>query len=901
MSAPAIAQGPTPPSTTPTPTSTTARSTPATPTSKALAQAKKDNRRVEIESLRSENATYYTNPDGKTLRMEQHEQPIRVKNAKGDGFTPVDTTLVKSGGVIKPKVVKGDLTLSAGDDAFVLKSKGIEGSATIGSPGELPKPTIDGSTATYASVYGDGIDLVVTATATGFKQEIVLRERITEPVSFRIPTTVPKNLTLDKDTAGKPALLSQSKKLADLPPALLLDSVATDLNSDIDAGKVGKAAVTLDEGASALVYTPDPAYLADPAVAYPVTLSAFDSDWWEPDVGNDTFVNNADYPDGYANSGLDRILVGKSNGGAVRWRSYIRFDEFPPDHPIRGARVQNADLVLWNHLSSDCGEFVGSGVTAYQVTERWDVSTLTWANQPRVTPTGADTEYAGYAGENCTGAMNYPWDLIHSVDDIVQTWADGEPNYGFQLTAGNESDLRNWRRYRTNEAGGCTTAPRQDCLGTLHPPILTVDFEPPPPPVVDGFTFTSPDPITSLPTFEEARARSIYEPTGSEQTTIDNTFSGQIAGQRDGEPFEVVADELDVSPEGSDGEDGTGEDTRAPQVVAVEPANGAVDVPLGTKLKVTFSEPVGEATALLKDASGAEVSATVDYDSTGTVATFTPERPLDPGAAYTAVVSDATDVWENSMSPYTWSFTAGGPDTMAPTVTATNPTTGATDVLVTAPVTATFSEVVTDAEFTLKNPAGTEVAGTTAMDAGQRVLTFTPAQPLAETTAYTAEVSAAEDVAGNPMAGPYTWSFTTGAKPPTGLVAAYGMDEGAGTSVGDSSGHDNTGTASATSWQNGKYGKALSFNGSSSWVTVEDAASLRLTTGMTLSAWVNPATVADWSSVVGKELSGTGLSYTLYAATDQSAPGGWVQTSPDDSSYVDGTVPLSVEPGATWR
>ncbi|MDA0633120.1 DNRLRE domain-containing protein [Nonomuraea sp. MCN248] len=357
---------------------------------------------VEIESLRSENATYYANPDGKTVRMEQHLQPIRVKNAKGDGFTSVDTTLVETDGVIKPKAVKGDLTLSAGDDAFVLKSKGSKGSATIGSPGELPKPTLKGSTATYPSVYGNGIDLVVTATATGFKQEIVLRERSTEPVSFRIPATVPKSLALDKDTTAQPALLSEGKKIADLPPALLLDAVATDLDSDIDAGKVGRATVTLDEGASALVYTPDPAYLADPAVAYPVTLTAFDDDWWEPDLGNDTFVNNTDYPNGYANSGLDRILVGKSNDGAVRWRSYIRFDEFPDDHPIRGATIQNADLVLWNHLSSDCGEFVGSGITAYQVTERWDVSTLTWASQPRITTTGADTEYAGYAGENCS-------------------------------------------------------------------------------------------------------------------------------------------------------------------------------------------------------------------------------------------------------------------------------------------------------------------------------------------------------------------------------------------------------------------------------------------------------------------------------------------------------------------
>ncbi|MEV0424825.1 hypothetical protein [Streptosporangium canum] len=45
------------PTTTPVPTPSP--SAPATPTGKALAQAKKDNRRVEIEALRSETATYY--------------------------------------------------------------------------------------------------------------------------------------------------------------------------------------------------------------------------------------------------------------------------------------------------------------------------------------------------------------------------------------------------------------------------------------------------------------------------------------------------------------------------------------------------------------------------------------------------------------------------------------------------------------------------------------------------------------------------------------------------------------------------------------------------------------------------------------------------------------------------
>src|SRR5262249_29304818 len=66
----------------------------------------------------------------------------------------------------------------------------------------------------------------------------------------------------------------------------------------------------------------------------------------------------------------------------------------------------------------------------------------------------------------------------------------------------------------------------------------------------------------------------------------------------------------------------------------------------------------------------------------------------------------------------------------------------------------------------------------------------------------------------------------------TGLVAAYGFDEASGTTVTDASGNGNNGTiTAATRAASGKYGKALSFNGSNALVTIPDAASLHLSTG----------------------------------------------------------------------
>ena len=67
---------------------------------------------------------------------------------------------------------------------------------------------------------------------------------------------------------------------------------------------------------------------------------------------------------------------------------------------------------------------------------------------------------------------------------------------------------------------------------------------------------------------------------------------------------------------------------------------------------------------------------------------------------------------------------------------------------------------------------------------------------------------------------PVTRSLVTAASSPT-PVAAFGFDEHPGRAVVDMSGSDNNGTAAHTTWTaTGKYGGALSFNGTNSRVTI---------------------------------------------------------------------------------
>jgi chitodextrinase len=86
------------------------------------------------------------------------------------------------------------------------------------------------------------------------------------------------------------------------------------------------------------------------------------------------------------------------------------------------------------------------------------------------------------------------------------------------------------------------------------------------------------------------------------------------------------------------------------------------------------------------------------------------------------------------------------------------------------------------------------------------------------------------------------------------LVAAYGFNEGLGTLLTDLSGNGNNGTISGATWTiSGKYGNALTFNGTNALVTVNNAPSLQLTSAMTLEAWVYPTTVSStWRDVIYK-------------------------------------------------
>jgi len=89
-----------------------------------------------------------------------------------------------------------------------------------------------------------------------------------------------------------------------------------------------------------------------------------------------------------------------------------------------------------------------------------------------------------------------------------------------------------------------------------------------------------------------------------------------------------------------------------------------------------------------------------------------------------------------------------------------------------------------------------------------------------------------------------------GAQP---VKLALPLVEGAGTIVYDKSGNGNNGTIYGASWVDGKYGKALSFNGSTDYVRVPDAGSLDVSE-ITISVWTKRiSSEGSFDSICGKD------------------------------------------------
>jgi hypothetical protein len=336
-----------------------------------------------------------------------------------------------------------------------------------------------------------------------------------------------------------------------------------------------------------------------------------------------------------------------------------------------------------------------------------------------------------------------------------------------------------------------------------------------------------------------------------------------------------------------------------PTVISETPLNGSTGVCPSLVVTATFSRAmnpstINTATFTLTGPGTTAVAGIVTYAAS--TATFTPSSPLALNTLYTATITTgAKDIFGIALaSNFVWTFTTSTTPCAPPTVISVAPPNLATGVCPSTVVTATFSEAmkastINSTTFTLAGPGTTPVAGVVTYVVSSDVATFTPNSPLALNTLYTATITTgAENLAGNPLATDFVWSFTTSTVAcipivPLGTACSFGILGGSTVT--------NSGTSTFVTGDIGVWpGTAITGFTAQNFSGTEHAGDAVAQTAQgDLTTAYNYAAAAPGGAVLPADIGGETL-----------APGVYKTTSAQPSLGITGNLTLSGDANGVW-
>ncbi|MCP2345369.1 LamG-like jellyroll fold domain-containing protein [Nonomuraea roseoviolacea] len=399
----------------------------------ALALARRDGRQVEVEALRTETRQVWARPDG-TLTLEQYARPVRVR--KAGAWVPVDTTLrLRTDGQVEPVATAAGLTFSGGGAGPLARlSRGAK-SLELGWTGPLPKPALNGDTATYAEVM-PGVDLQVTADVDGFSHVLVVKSR--EAAASLTELTYPlaaRGLSIKADKAGNlEARDSGGGTLFIAPTPTMWDSAGITSPQALKEGRspeARQATMGVELAGRQLRLMPDRKMLADERTRFPVYLdpyfSAARGAWtavWS-NWPNSNYLNSSDVARvGHVDSQKNRSFFQMNTGST-----------------IHGKQIVKATLRTYETWSYSC--------SARKV-EAWATNSIskstTWNNQPTWVRLLDTVNVAKGWGASCLpGGVEFNV-TSQVVDAAAKKWA----NVTIGLRATSETDVYAWKKFKNN-------------------------------------------------------------------------------------------------------------------------------------------------------------------------------------------------------------------------------------------------------------------------------------------------------------------------------------------------------------------------------------------------------------------------------------------------------------------
>ncbi|MFB7248919.1 LamG domain-containing protein [Streptomyces populi] len=453
---------------------------------------------MAVDAATTKSSQVFANPDG-TFTQEMNAAPVRARKEDGT-WAPIDTTLVsEAGGTVRAENTTAGLTFSGGGtgDALVtLKDKGH--SLELGWPTTLPKPQLDGDTATYAGVLPD-VDLKLSALSSGYTSVLVVKtaEAAKNPALATIRMTVSGHgldiaPTADggfvaRDSDGTPVFESPTGRMWDsagdhpaatAAPAHVTTQLARTASSaaaetepatektplpaaggeptPLEGPGSGDAAVELPLKVSrtTLEITPDPALLHGQDTVFPLyidpptkgitlgdwtALASNGTKYWKFD--GDKGVGRCSNYAGYLCS-----------NDPYTQRMYFEY----PLSSIHGKKVLDATMEVYQEWTFSCDPHwydlsrVDKGIS----------SSTTWSSRPTGVDLMGDRNVAYGRGSLCSPSQPANWvrfsdnvgeETNENLTTTLASYAANKaPQITFSLTAHDESDAGAWARFRND-------------------------------------------------------------------------------------------------------------------------------------------------------------------------------------------------------------------------------------------------------------------------------------------------------------------------------------------------------------------------------------------------------------------------------------------------------------------
>ncbi|GAB3439138.1 hypothetical protein GCM10027517_12190 [Phycicoccus ginsengisoli] len=438
----------------------------------AQVTARAQGARVEVESLRDEVSTTWANPDG-TLTTERHQAAIRYRDlARRDAADPlgkwrdVDLTMAENvDGTAGPKGHPLGLSLAGAAKGAAGSTKSSSGTdvaavdqglgkrkqdreVSLGWAGQLGKPVLAGTTATYKDVK-PGVDLVVDSRRTGYETHLVINTPAAlstllgsaKPGSFTwdIPVKT-RGLTVRAEKDGSASFVDADGQVTSRIAAPIAWDAAVDPRSGnrVNESPVAMTVTQSGSGKATLKLTPDGSWLTSPERQFPITI---DPTYASGTVTTtlDTYVSSA-YPTATYSADTE-LRVGTYNGGGDKYRSFLNF----PMAPFRGKDIVTASLSLYEFHSWSC---TGRSFSVHSVSAV--ATTTNWSNQPAPNPTtawGSLTAAKGFDSSCASGRVTVP------ITGLIDTWSGATADYtGSMRLSASETDNYAWKKFYSLES-----------------------------------------------------------------------------------------------------------------------------------------------------------------------------------------------------------------------------------------------------------------------------------------------------------------------------------------------------------------------------------------------------------------------------------------------------------------